>query len=295
MVDLDLEPPTGIVGPSKIGISEFYEADVLSGRGGGTNVHSGNRDFRDLINKYRTIYLKAKKNDKPAISRGIVKLVRSRGGRFLKKNDKDNMYYEIGDSQAREKTSQALRQRAPEMRKLLFDQQHPAAHHIPGVVGGTLSLAPAPPTAAAGGSGVSTGIINPPHGAPAGGLAEEQLRMAMPLLTSAGMNPEFAAGLQAGMGFHHHHHGAAPFMGAYNPALFHAMLAPGGNNGMGFETSRAGIGAPLGHEAIHTHTTSSAAGYLAPGPSSADNQHQPLAAQEPTTTTKGNGADGTAV
>ena len=47
-------------------------------------------------------------------------------------------------------------------------------------------------------------------------------------------------------------------------------------------------------EVIHTHTTSPVTGYVAPRLSSADNQHQPLAAQEPTTT-KGNEADGTAV
>jgi hypothetical protein len=42
------------------------------GRGGGTNLHPGNRQFRDLINLYRRDYLKARKNDKPSISRSIV-------------------------------------------------------------------------------------------------------------------------------------------------------------------------------------------------------------------------------
>jgi len=45
------------------------------GRGGGTNLHPGNRQFRDLINLYRRDYLKARKNDKPAISRSIVSTV----------------------------------------------------------------------------------------------------------------------------------------------------------------------------------------------------------------------------
>ena len=44
------------------------------------------------------------------------------GGGFLKKN-KDGQWYDVGDNGAREKTSQALRQRAPEMRKILFENE----------------------------------------------------------------------------------------------------------------------------------------------------------------------------
>jgi hypothetical protein len=113
--------------PSKEGTPFFSDNDVLSGRGGGTNVHPGNRTFRDLINNNRRHYLKARKNDKPGISRNIVRIIRERGGRFLKKDDKTGLWLEIGDDAAREKTSQALRQRAPEMRKLLFDAEREEA------------------------------------------------------------------------------------------------------------------------------------------------------------------------
>lgn len=112
---------------SKEGTSFFNDQDVLSGRGGGTNVHPGNRNFRDLINLHRRAYLKARKNDKPAISRAIVRSIRENKGRFLKKDEKSGLWYEIGDDAAREKTSQALRQRAPEMRKLLFDTEREEA------------------------------------------------------------------------------------------------------------------------------------------------------------------------
>ena len=112
---------TAPVSPGVECITTFGETDVLSGRGGGTNVHPGNRIFRDLINQNRRAYLKARKNDKPAISRAIVRSIRESNGRFLKKCEKSGMWLEIGDDAAREKTSQALRQRAPEMRKLLFD------------------------------------------------------------------------------------------------------------------------------------------------------------------------------
>ena len=39
--------------PSKEGIKFCSHDDVLCGRGGGTNVHPGNRRFRDLINASR--------------------------------------------------------------------------------------------------------------------------------------------------------------------------------------------------------------------------------------------------
>lgn len=39
--------------------------DVLCGRGGATNSHSGNRAFRSLVKRYQDRYLRAKKRDKP--------------------------------------------------------------------------------------------------------------------------------------------------------------------------------------------------------------------------------------
>lgn len=132
-ISLELEPepdeadaPAPVL-PSKEGMAFFGDNDVLSGRGGGTNVHPGNRNFRDLINHHRRAYLKARKNDKPAISRAIVRSIRKTNGKFLKKDDKSGLWFEIGDDAAREKTSQALRQRAPEMRKLLFDTEREEA------------------------------------------------------------------------------------------------------------------------------------------------------------------------
>lgn len=117
---MDLKSP---VRASKEGLAHYGDFDVLSGRGGGTNIHPGNRDFRDLINKYRKVYLLAKKNDKPNISMYAVNEIRKNNGRFLKKNEKSGLWYEIGDAAAREKTSQAFRQRATENRKLLLQNE----------------------------------------------------------------------------------------------------------------------------------------------------------------------------
>jgi hypothetical protein len=223
--DLEMDTSRTTLPPSAVGTNDFKEHDVLSGRGGGTNVHPGNRDFRDLINKYRTIYLKAKKNDKPAISRAIVKAVRSKGGRFLKKNEKDNLYYEIGDAQAREKTSQALRQRAPEMRKLMFEQEQLTGGAAPGLPPGVnLGLDMLPPRVDPLAAARTQAVNN--------NLSEEQLRMAMPVLAANGVHPNFAAGLQAGMQFHHPHLAAAGMgIPGYNPAFYHAMMSGMGLGG----------------------------------------------------------------
>lgn len=87
---------------------ELQEFDVLSGRGGGTNNWSGNKYFRQLVENSRSEYVLSKKWAKREIARGIVMTIRSKGGRFLKKEG--SFWQDIGDNKAREKTSQALRE-----------------------------------------------------------------------------------------------------------------------------------------------------------------------------------------
>jgi hypothetical protein len=101
--------------PTGKGMELYSDQDVLSGRGGGTNLHPGNRHYRDLILSHRQTYDIASKSKKPNVSRKIVQMIRDRSGRFLRK-EKDGLFYDIGDEAAREKTSQALRHRTFEMR-----------------------------------------------------------------------------------------------------------------------------------------------------------------------------------
>ena len=85
--------------------------DVLLGRGGATNNHNGNRQFRLLIAQHQHEYLQARKRDKVVIARGIVAMVKATGGRFLKRgNDDDISWIEVADKRAQEKASQALRE-----------------------------------------------------------------------------------------------------------------------------------------------------------------------------------------
>lgn len=97
-------------------ISKVMPEDVLCGRGGETNHHSGNKRYRDLVKACQPAYLRAKRREKPMIAKGIVLAVRKVGGRFLKKDPHTSTWRDVGNSRAREKTSQALREGAPEMR-----------------------------------------------------------------------------------------------------------------------------------------------------------------------------------
>jgi hypothetical protein len=102
-------------------ICDINSEDVLSGRGGATNSHSGNRVFRTLVKEYQGQYLQAKKRDKPAVASIIVELIRKKGGRFLRRSETSPqghvLWIDIGDERAREKSCQALREGAPELRR----------------------------------------------------------------------------------------------------------------------------------------------------------------------------------
>uniref|UniRef100_A0A7R9ZC61 DUF6824 domain-containing protein n=1 Tax=Pseudictyota dubia TaxID=2749911 RepID=A0A7R9ZC61_9STRA len=94
--------------------------DVLSGRGGGTNNHAGNRYFRQLCDQRRHVYVMSKKMQKKDIAVEIVAEIRARGGRFLKRNDATGEWDDIGEQKAISKTSQALREGlAQKMRQAL--------------------------------------------------------------------------------------------------------------------------------------------------------------------------------
>eukprot|EP00592_Proboscia_alata_P006110 CAMPEP_0194353872 /NCGR_PEP_ID=MMETSP0174-20130528/2081_1 /TAXON_ID=216777 /ORGANISM="Proboscia alata, Strain PI-D3" /LENGTH=718 /DNA_ID=CAMNT_0039122569 /DNA_START=236 /DNA_END=2392 /DNA_ORIENTATION=+ len=96
-----------------------HDHDVLCGRGGGTNNHVGNERFRDFVNNNKRKYLNSSKREKPLVSRQIVLSIRSLKppGRFLQKDERTGFWSDIGDQKAREKTSQALREGAPDIRK----------------------------------------------------------------------------------------------------------------------------------------------------------------------------------
>lgn len=123
---------------------EISQNDVLCGRGGLTNHHPGNVFFRRLVRMKQESYLLASKREKAGVAKEIVESIRnlSPKGRFLKKDPQNPGHWiEIGDRKAREKTSQALREGAPELREGLQSneqqesskQKQMVAHNQPAV------------------------------------------------------------------------------------------------------------------------------------------------------------------
>jgi hypothetical protein len=102
--------------------------DVLLGRGGGTNNHTGNVKFRQLVNKHKMRYLACCKVEKPKVAREVVQLWHklSPPGRFLQRKDETKkgpgsvsdatiIWIVVGHKKAREKASQCLRERTADV------------------------------------------------------------------------------------------------------------------------------------------------------------------------------------
>ena len=100
-------------------IKEPHQNDVMYGRGGGTNHHPGNKIYRKTVEDRKLDYVNSKRLDKPLVALEIIREWRAQSppGRFLKLDEKTGLWHDVGDKKAREKTSQALREKAPEIRK----------------------------------------------------------------------------------------------------------------------------------------------------------------------------------
>lgn len=98
-------------------IAEPRETDVLCGRGGAALRHAGNQTYRRLVNLNKGLYITCLKTEKLKISRSIVAAIREQKGRFLERDAKKGVWFDIGDKKAVEKTSQALREGQPKLKK----------------------------------------------------------------------------------------------------------------------------------------------------------------------------------
>jgi hypothetical protein len=99
-------------------IQHPHAHDVLCGRGGGTNNHVGNLHWRMLVAANKELYVSLPKRQKMLLSKSVVNAVRNQDppGRFLQKDANTNLWSDIGDQKASEKTSQALREGAPQIK-----------------------------------------------------------------------------------------------------------------------------------------------------------------------------------
>ncbi len=100
-------------------IQKPHRHDVLSGRGNSYNNHPGNEYFRSLIKLHKVSYVTAPKSKKPDFSKMIYEIICSQDppGRFLKQDKKTNLWYEISYRKAVDKTRQALREGAPDIKQ----------------------------------------------------------------------------------------------------------------------------------------------------------------------------------
>ena len=105
-------------------IKEPHDNDVMYGRGGGTNHHPGNKQYRKMVEDRKLEYVNCKRLDKPLVALEIIREWRGQlpPGRFLKLDEKTGLWNDVGDKKAREKTSQALREKAPMIRKQQDDE-----------------------------------------------------------------------------------------------------------------------------------------------------------------------------
>jgi len=102
------------------GIKDPRITDVLCGRGGNINCHAGNETFRNMVSDQKKVYLTARfKREKRIIAESIVNGIGKLDppGRFLSRDQTTGLWHNIGFEKARDKTSQALRENAPTIRK----------------------------------------------------------------------------------------------------------------------------------------------------------------------------------
>mmetsp|Transcript_35283 Transcript_35283/g.81719 ORF Transcript_35283/g.81719 Transcript_35283/m.81719 type:complete len:609 (-) Transcript_35283:552-2378(-) len=120
--------------------------DVLCGRGGGTNTHHGNSQYRQIVKQNQYRYLSSNKRGKPIIARELVSMIYNMNppGRFLEKNQNKNAYDDIGEERAILKMGQALREGAPEIRKQILADRSALTRDIAEAGKGSPRITPSP-------------------------------------------------------------------------------------------------------------------------------------------------------
>ena len=94
-------------------IEKPHPHDILSGRGGASNNHMGNKIFRTICEHNKELYATLPRTKKLPVAVRVVEAVRLRDppGRFLERKKKDKLWYEVTERRAVEKTAQAMREK----------------------------------------------------------------------------------------------------------------------------------------------------------------------------------------
>lgn len=112
--------------------------DILCGRDKEAHGHFGNKSFRETISIHCDRYQNtSNRGEKTRIIENIIALIRECRGRFLKKDEETNLWYEVSNKYVHEKVSHALRSaKSPHQRKCRRTKkakgksQHPTAEEV---------------------------------------------------------------------------------------------------------------------------------------------------------------------
>jgi hypothetical protein len=87
-------------------------------------THTGNASYLKHIEARELEYLYLEsRTEKTEYAKKFVRQLRKEGIRFLKKEDHGKVWYDVGDTKMREKVSQNLRERQPQLKKKIAEQQ----------------------------------------------------------------------------------------------------------------------------------------------------------------------------
>jgi len=92
-----------------LGIRSPNERDVLYGRGRLHREHPGNTHLRHLCDAYRTSYDQADRENKTRISQTIVNRTKTMGGRFLRYDKAQRLWFPVSGEEARLKVGHMIR------------------------------------------------------------------------------------------------------------------------------------------------------------------------------------------
>ncbi|CAB9517401.1 Transcriptional regulator [Seminavis robusta] len=101
------------------GIKYPGKHDVICGRGGHSTTHTGNVQFRLLVDQFKDEYLKSIKAERLQLATALVASWRNQTppGRFLQRTDPskgdESLWHDIGDAAATKKALNTLRQQIP--------------------------------------------------------------------------------------------------------------------------------------------------------------------------------------
>jgi len=90
------------------------DQDVLLGRGGVTNTHVGNMNYRSMVHELQDEYHSAAKLKKADVALRVVERVYNQGGKFL--HESEGKWVEVSKERARKKTSQLMREKSTNLR-----------------------------------------------------------------------------------------------------------------------------------------------------------------------------------